>query len=134
MAEERDVGAARDGAGDERLDAWRKRIDLIDDQLMRLLNSRSACAVEIGHIKKALGLPVYSPEREARILERVTRENPGPLDQGAVRRVFERIIDESRRLERLAAETDESTGRPSLERPQGGPPSAEPGFTPGEAE
>jgi chorismate mutase len=103
MAEERDVAAAR-GAGDEQLDAWRRRIDLIDDQLMRLLNSRSACAVEIGRIKKALGLPVYSPEREARILERVTRENPGPLDQGAVRRVFERIIDESRRLERLAAE------------------------------
>ncbi|HEV8254604.1 MAG TPA: chorismate mutase [Vicinamibacteria bacterium] len=103
MAEERDVAAAR-GAGDEQLDAWRRRIDLIDDQLMRLLNSRSACAVEIGRIKKALGLPVYSPEREAQILERVTRENPGPLDQGAVRRVFERIIDESRRLERLAAE------------------------------
>ena len=107
MAEERDVGAARDGAGDERLDAWRKRIDLIDDQLMRLLNSRSACAVEIGRIKKALGLPVYSPEREARILERVMRENPGPLDHGAVRRVFERIIDESRRLEREAAEEKE---------------------------
>jgi chorismate mutase len=104
MAEERDVGAARDGASDELLEAWRKRIDLIDDQLMRLLNSRSACAVEIGHIKKALGLPVYSPEREALILERVTRENPGPLDQGAVRRVFERIIDESRRLERIASE------------------------------
>ena len=88
------------------IETWRKRIDLIDDQLSRLLNSRSACAVEIGKIKRALGLPVYSPEREAEILERVSRENPGPLDHTAVRRIFERIIDESRRLERLAGDSD----------------------------
>lgn len=87
----------------EQLEAWRRRIDTIDGQLMRLLNSRSACAVEVGRIKRALGLPIFSPEREAEILERVMRENPGPLDPMAVRRVFERIIDESRRLERLAA-------------------------------
>ena len=74
---------------------------------MSLLNSRSACAVEIGRIKRRLGLPVYSPEREAWILERVMRENPGPLEPMAVRRVFERIIDESRRLERLAADGPE---------------------------
>ena len=86
------------------IEEWRRRIDLIDTQLMRLLNSRSACAVEIGRIKAELGLPVYSPEREAEILERVMRENPGPLDPTAVKRVFERIIDESRRLERLAVD------------------------------
>ena len=107
MAEERDVtaGAAAPAAGDSaEIEAWRRRIDQIDTQLMGLLNSRSACAVEIGRIKRVLGLPVYSPEREARILERVMRENPGPLDPTAVKRVFERIIDESRRLERLAAD------------------------------
>ena len=86
------------------IEEWRRRIDVIDTQLMRLLNSRSACAVEIGRLKRVLGLPVYSPEREAEILERVMRENPGPLDATAVRRVFERVIDESRRLERLAVE------------------------------
>ena len=99
MAQERDVTNQQDSE----LDEWRRRIDLIDDQLMRLLNSRSACAVEIGRIKSALGLPIYSPEREAWILDRVMRDNPGPLDPTAVRRVFERIIDESRRLERIAA-------------------------------
>jgi len=98
MAQERDI------------DDWRRRIDVIDEQLMRLLNSRSACAVEIGKIKRALGLPVYSPEREAQVLERVTRNNPGPLDHGAVRRVFERIIDEGRRLERLAVEEEGAAG------------------------
>ena len=90
---------------------WRRRIDAIDDQIMRLINSRSACAVEIGRIKREVGLPVYAPEREAWILERVMRENPGPLDPLAIRRVFERIIDESRRLERVAAEAEEEEGR-----------------------
>ena len=99
MAQERDVSPAR-------IEEWRRRIDAIDDQIVRLLNSRSACVVEIGRIKRALGLPLYSPEREGALLERVLRENPGPLDGAAVRRLFERIIDESRRLERLAAEAD----------------------------
>jgi chorismate mutase len=106
MAEERDVT----GRAEAEIEAWRRRIDQIDEQLMRLLNSRSACAVEIGRVKRALGIPVYSPEREAMILERVARENPGPLDSTAVRRVFERIIDESRRLERLGAEEDGGKG------------------------
>ena len=93
------------------IDVWRSRIDRIDAQLIGLLNSRSACAVEIGRLKRLLGLPVYSPEREAWILERVMRDNPGPLEPTAVRRVFERIIDESRRLERLAGNDDpESEG------------------------
>jgi chorismate mutase len=107
VAEERDVSAAGEQErprAEQELAAWRTRIDVIDGQLMRLLNSRSACAVEIGRVKRRLGLPVYSPEREAAVLERVERENPGPLEPLAVRRVFERIIDESRRLERLAAE------------------------------
>ena len=105
MSERSDV-PRQDGDVVEDIERWRKRIDTIDDQLSRLLNSRSACAVEIGKIKRALGLPVYSPEREAEILERVSRENPGPLDHTAVRRIFERVIDESRRLERLAGDAD----------------------------
>ena len=95
----------------QELAEWRRRIDAIDEHLMRLINSRSACAVEIGRIKREAGLPVYAPEREAWILERVMRENTGPLDPLAVRRVFERIIDESRRLERVAAEADEPEGQ-----------------------
>ena len=97
--------AAEPGAAEE-IEGWRQRIDEIDSQLNRLLNARSACALEIGRVKRQVGLPVYSPEREAAILERVSRECPGPLDGTAVRRVFERIIDESRRLERLAGERE----------------------------
>ena len=84
------------------VEGLRRRIDAIDDQLMKLLNSRSACAVEIGRVKRSLDMAVYQPEREQWILERVAANNPGPLDSGAVKRVFERVIDESRRLERLA--------------------------------
>lgn len=98
------------GARERQIDDYRRRIDQIDEQLMKLLNSRSACAVEIGRLKRHVGLPVYQPEREKLILERVARNNPGPLDSGAVQRVFERVIDESRRLERLAGEAE---GRPA---------------------
>ena len=102
--------SAADGAERERqlaaIEEWRQRIDTVDDQLVRLLNSRSVCAVEIGRIKRVIGEPIYAPDRERRILERLEQTNPGPLDGLAVRRLFERIIDESRRLERLAAEQE----------------------------
>jgi len=84
------------------LDDWRKRIDEIDQQLVKLLNERSGCAVEIGHVKKKLNLPAWSPEREAEILRHVVKSNRGPLDDAAIRRLFERIIDEARSLERHA--------------------------------
>jgi chorismate mutase len=93
--------------GEAQVEDLRRRIDQIDDQLMKLLNSRSACAVEIGRIKRQVGMAVYQPEREKWILDRAERNNPGPLDSGAVRRVFERVIDESRRLERLAGQAEE---------------------------
>jgi chorismate mutase len=84
------------------LDDLRKRIDGLDQALVRLLNARAACALEIGRVKKELSLPIYQPTREAEVLGHVQEINPGPLDDGAVRRLFERIIDEARRLERIA--------------------------------
>jgi chorismate mutase-like protein len=84
------------------LDGWRKRIDEIDQELVKLLNERSRCAVEIGHLKKLLRLPAWQPEREAEILRNVVKSNHGPLDDAAIRRLFERIIDEARALERHA--------------------------------
>ena len=84
------------------LDGWRQRIDEIDQQLVKLLNERSNCAVEIGQIKKKLSQPAWSPEREAEILRNVVKANRGPLDNAAIRRLFERIIDEARSLERHA--------------------------------
>lgn len=93
MAEERPVTP---------IDELRQRIDDIDAELVGLLNARAACALAIGQAKKAAGLEVYQPGREADVLAHVQDINGGPLDDGAVKRLFERIIDEARRLERLA--------------------------------
>ena len=95
MAEERTLSA---------IDALRRRIDEIDEQLVRLLSERARCALAIGREKKHSGLPVYQPAREAEVLDHVQHVNGGPLDDGAVKRLFERIIDEARRLERIAEE------------------------------
>jgi chorismate mutase len=88
----------------EELERWRKRIDEIDEQLLKLLNQRSQCAVEIGHFKRKVNLPAYQPERELEVLRHVVESNHGPLDNAAIRRLFERIIDEARSLERRVME------------------------------
>lgn len=85
----------------------RKRIDLLDDVLLRIFNERARLALEIGHHKNLLGLPVYDPSREKRIFNRMKDENPGPLDDGAIVRLFERVVDESRRLERIMSQAEE---------------------------
>ena len=85
------------------ISALRRRIDEIDQQLVKLLNERANCALEIGHQKERVGEPLYQPAREAQVLANVRAANHGPLDPDAMTRLFERIIDEARRLERLAA-------------------------------
>lgn len=80
----------------------RERIDAIDADLVALLNARAGHALAIGRLKHEAGLPVFQPEREAAVLAHVRSLNQGPLDDGAITRLFERIIDENRRLERLA--------------------------------
>lgn len=87
----------------DEFDRLRRRIDEIDARLVGLLSERAACALEIGRLKDARGLPVYQPDREVQVLAHVRRVNQGPLDDEAVARLFERIIDEARRLERIAS-------------------------------
>ena len=82
----------------------RDAIDRVDDVLVKLLNQRARYAVEIGEIKGLLALPVYSAEREKEVLRHVEGASAGPLESSAVRRLFERIIDESRRVERESAQ------------------------------
>jgi chorismate mutase len=83
------------------IDEIRNGIDRFDDELLRIFNQRAALALKIGEIKKRSGLPVYDPDREKNIFRRMKQENPGPLDDQAIVRLFERVIDESRRLERI---------------------------------
>ena len=82
------------------LDRLRARIDALDAELVRLLNERAGCALAIGRVKQQLGLPIYQPAREAEVLANVRGLNSGPLEAEAIVRLFERIIDEARRLER----------------------------------
>jgi len=89
------------------IENWRHRIDAVDLKILALLNERARYSLEIGKIKQRLGLPIYVPEREQQIYEQVERLNPGPLSGKAIRRLFERIIDESRRLEKEMSENAE---------------------------
>jgi len=81
---------------------WRRRMDEIDKKLVELLNERSQCALEVGRIKQEAGMPIYQPARENEVLANAARNNKGPLTDAAIRRLFERIIDEARSAERLA--------------------------------
>ncbi len=90
------------------MDDLRKDIDRLDDDLLRIFNERAGLALKIGEIKKGLGIPVYDPAREKRIFQRMKDANPGPLDDQAIVRLFERVIDESRRLERIMTTGKES--------------------------
>lgn len=85
------------------IDRIRDAIDRVDEVIVRLLNQRAKYAIEIGEIKGTLGLPIYAPEREKDVLHHVEKTCEGPLDGQSMRRLFERIIDESRRVEREAA-------------------------------
>jgi chorismate mutase len=97
------------------IDDLRTRIDAIDHQLVSLLNARAACAIEIGRIKRAQGLPVFQGDREKAVLlhtRGVTARLGGPLSEDAIGRLFERIIDEARRLEAAFEESDVKGGGP----------------------
>lgn len=83
------------------LDDLRRDIDRVDEVLVRLLNERARCVCEIGQIKKELGIEIYQPDREKDVLNHVRAVGAeGPLGGDAIARLFERIIDEARRLER----------------------------------
>ena len=86
----------------DRMDESRRRIDQLDEKIIQLLNARAEAALDLGRLKESAGLETYQPDREIAVLEHARRVNPGPLDAGAITRLFERIIDENRRLERLA--------------------------------
>jgi|SRR5690554_490036 len=79
---------------------WRNKIDELDRQLVQLLNERTRCAIEIGKIKRKLNLEIYDPKREEEVIRNVQAAGNGPLTNDAIKRLFERIIDETRRTER----------------------------------
>jgi chorismate mutase len=85
-------------AGEKSLADWRREIDALDTELLRLLNQRAAIACEIAVIKVASGLPAYDAAREAQVLERIAAQNAGPLEEQSVVAIFSSVIHETRRL------------------------------------
>ena len=94
-------------AADVNLEALRDEIDKIDEVIVRLLDSRARVAYSVGRLKHELGRPIYEPAREKEVIAHVRAVNEslgGPLDGDAVARLYERIMDEARRIQRLEAE------------------------------
>ncbi len=79
---------------------WRKKIDDLDRRLVELLNARALAAKEIGKLKRHTQMPIYEPEREKVIHENVRRHNQGPLPDGELKHIYERIIDVMRKLQK----------------------------------
>ena len=83
-----------------KLDEYRVLIDDVDRRLVALLNERTRTVEQIGHVKRSAALPVYEPKREAMVFENITSANLGPLTPDALKRIFERIIDEMRSIQK----------------------------------
>jgi len=84
----------------EKLAECRRQIDAVDLKILALLNERTKIVEQIGSIKKTMSLPIYEPKREDEVFRNVTSQNAGPLSAEALKRIFERIIDEMRTIQR----------------------------------
>lgn len=88
---------------DNKLQALRERIDVIDKQILDLLNQRAQVAQHVGHVKAETNAPVFRPEREAQVLRSVAERNPGPLHGADVQMIFREIMSACRALEKRVA-------------------------------
>src|SRR5262245_48357274 len=89
-----------------KLDQYRVMIDDVDRRIVALLNERTSVVHNIGIVKRDANLPVYEPKREDQVFANVTACNHGPLSPEALRRIFERIIDEMRSIQRQRMQAD----------------------------
>lgn len=99
-------------AATERLARLRVRIDEIDRQILLSISERTLVVEDIGKVKRQFNLPIYEPKREDDVYRNVTENNPGPLPPDAVRRIFERIIDEMRTVQRNRMLAEKSAPKP----------------------
>jgi chorismate mutase len=81
------------------LEELRRSIDSVDQQILKLLHDRVRLVMQVGEYKRERGIPVYDPARERALLDRLCKAAEPPLDAETIRRIFERLVDESRRLE-----------------------------------
>ena len=101
---------------DDQLADCRTRIDAVDLKILELLNERTTIVEEIGRIKQRMAMPIYEPKREDQVYHNVVSNNTGPLSGEALKRVFERIIDEMRTVQRDKMQT--SPGPQTFSQPK----------------
>ena len=99
------VAFVSSAVGNMHISDWRKKIDEIDRSLVKLLNERARCVVEIGEIKRQNGLPIKESSREQEVVRQALEANQGPLASDAIQRIFERIVAEGRALQQRLFET-----------------------------
>jgi chorismate mutase-like protein len=81
------------------LDALRDRLDIIDERILSLLSERAKVIVQVANFKRHHNIPIYVPEREVSIIERLRRANPGPLPDETIERIYRNILEEMRKFE-----------------------------------
>ena len=84
---------------DEQLGDLRVQIDAVDQQLLALLNQRAKLAQAVGEVKKLDGSPVFRPDREAQVIDRVKNRNPGPVLGDSIAPIWREIMSACRSLE-----------------------------------
>ncbi|MGB2866443.1 MAG: prephenate dehydratase [Sedimentisphaerales bacterium] len=82
------------------LDELRKRIDELDNQLVKLLNERARVVVDIGKLKNKTDKPVYAPDREKDVFARIIKANDGPLPDKCLIAIWRELMSGSFVLER----------------------------------
>ena len=93
--------------GRQKLEEFRVVIDQIDRRIVALLNERTEIVECIGRVKRESQMPVYEPRREDQVFANIAEANRGPIGNEAVRRIFERIIDEMRGIQRARMQDGE---------------------------
>ena len=93
--------------GRQKLEEYRVVIDQIDRRIVALLNERTEIVECIGRVKRESQMPVYEPRREDQVFANIAEANRGPISHEAVRRIFERIIDEMRGIQRARMQDGE---------------------------
>jgi chorismate mutase-like protein len=96
---------------------WRKKIDELDRRLVEMLNQRAQAAHEIGKLKRNVGMPIYEPDREQAVFGNVQKLNQGPLPDRDLLRIYERIMDVMRQIqkEEIAPDAAEELGTTELD-------------------
>ena len=88
------------------LEKCRVLVDDVDRRIVALLNERTSVVQDIGRVKRQTQMPIYEPKREDQVFANISASNRGPLTEEAVRRIFERIIDEMRMIQRVWMKSD----------------------------